>query len=300
MAIRVIDDTKLQNIAVAIQSKDNGGQMTVDQMAGRIEAIPEGIDMTVTDNQIKMLVYIHPAIRHCYVNFVQTVANDVEVGWGDGTAVDSSPSIGNGHYSCAVISHNYNSDGLRIITLTAKQGILHALDTSVGFIMFAGAPISTVDGDTFPNNYYRNAIVGIAFGENTYGKVECCSALLFIYGLKNVSGAYNPSLSNLTLSSNIMEMPLLMETNIRNIIIPSAIRTFRSNCLRNCTFLKIVDFTYYSISELSQCVFGSNMFTNTTNNGLIILFKDQETADYAKTITNLSTWSRYIKYVGEV
>ena len=42
MAIRVIDDTKLQNIAVAIQSKDNGGQMTVDEMPGRIEAIPTG------------------------------------------------------------------------------------------------------------------------------------------------------------------------------------------------------------------------------------------------------------------
>lgn len=40
MATRVIDDTKLQNIAVAIQSKDNGGQMTVDEMAGRIEEIP--------------------------------------------------------------------------------------------------------------------------------------------------------------------------------------------------------------------------------------------------------------------
>ena len=40
MAIRVIDDTKLQNIAVAIQSKDNGGQMTVDEMAGRIALLP--------------------------------------------------------------------------------------------------------------------------------------------------------------------------------------------------------------------------------------------------------------------
>ena len=39
MAIRVIDDTKLQNIAVAIQSKDNGGQMTVEEMAGRIDDI---------------------------------------------------------------------------------------------------------------------------------------------------------------------------------------------------------------------------------------------------------------------
>ena len=40
MAIRIIDDTKLQNIAVAIQSKDNGGQMTVDEMAGRIALLP--------------------------------------------------------------------------------------------------------------------------------------------------------------------------------------------------------------------------------------------------------------------
>ena len=40
MAIRVIDDTKLQNIAVAIQSKDNGGQMTVEEMPGRIALLP--------------------------------------------------------------------------------------------------------------------------------------------------------------------------------------------------------------------------------------------------------------------
>ena len=40
MATRVIDDVKLQNIAVAIQSKDNGGQMTVDEMPTRIENIP--------------------------------------------------------------------------------------------------------------------------------------------------------------------------------------------------------------------------------------------------------------------
>lgn len=40
MAMRVIDDSDLQNIAVAIQSKDNGSQMTVKEMRGRIENIP--------------------------------------------------------------------------------------------------------------------------------------------------------------------------------------------------------------------------------------------------------------------
>ena len=42
MATRVIDDSKLNAIAVAIQTKDNGGQMTVDEMPTRIENIPTG------------------------------------------------------------------------------------------------------------------------------------------------------------------------------------------------------------------------------------------------------------------
>ena len=43
MATRVIDDTKLNNIAVAIQAKDSGGQMTVDEMPTRIANIPSGV-----------------------------------------------------------------------------------------------------------------------------------------------------------------------------------------------------------------------------------------------------------------
>ena len=42
MATRVIDDTKLNNIAVAIQAKDGGGQMTIDEMPTRIANIPTG------------------------------------------------------------------------------------------------------------------------------------------------------------------------------------------------------------------------------------------------------------------
>ena len=42
MATRVIDDSKLQDIAVAIQGKDGGGQMTVDEMPTRIAEIPTG------------------------------------------------------------------------------------------------------------------------------------------------------------------------------------------------------------------------------------------------------------------
>lgn len=56
MATRVIDDSKLQNIAVAIQAKDSGGQMTVDEMPTRIANIPSGgatlIPKTITENGV--------------------------------------------------------------------------------------------------------------------------------------------------------------------------------------------------------------------------------------------------------
>ena len=51
MATRVIDDNKLNNIATAIQAKDNGGVMTVDEMPARIAAIPSQ-DMTLINSLI--------------------------------------------------------------------------------------------------------------------------------------------------------------------------------------------------------------------------------------------------------
>lgn len=56
MATRVIDDTKLNDIAIAIQAKDSGGQMTVDEMPTRIASIPSGggtlIPKTITQNGV--------------------------------------------------------------------------------------------------------------------------------------------------------------------------------------------------------------------------------------------------------
>ena len=69
MATRVIDDSKLQAIAVAVQGKDNGGVMTVDEMPTRIAAIPSQ-DMTLINSLIdRSIISIE-----CDVT---SVANDV-------------------------------------------------------------------------------------------------------------------------------------------------------------------------------------------------------------------------------
>lgn len=51
MAIKIIDDTILQDIAVSIQSKDGGGKMEATEMAERIDAIPSQ-DNTVLNSLI--------------------------------------------------------------------------------------------------------------------------------------------------------------------------------------------------------------------------------------------------------
>jgi len=64
MAIRVIDDSKLQSIAVAIQGKGGGGQMTVDEMPGRIDALPTGgttVKKAVNFYTFKGLAYSYTA-----------------------------------------------------------------------------------------------------------------------------------------------------------------------------------------------------------------------------------------------
>lgn len=64
MATRVIDDSKLQNIAVAIQGKDNGGQMTVDEMPGRITSgmVSRSIVNEILGHTVEDLININPSI----------------------------------------------------------------------------------------------------------------------------------------------------------------------------------------------------------------------------------------------
>ena len=61
MAIRVIDDSKLQDIAVAIQGKDGGGQMTVDEMPGRIDALPSS---TPTQKKVNFYTFRNLAFSY--------------------------------------------------------------------------------------------------------------------------------------------------------------------------------------------------------------------------------------------
>ena len=122
MATRIIDDTKLQNIAVAIQAKDNGGQMTVDEMPGRIENIPSGsdFDMTVTDNQVKMVIEVDDYDLSLWTRFGIGDNGAVAVYWGDG-AVENFVGDTNLEHA-PQRKHNYQRKGRYLVTETVENG----------------------------------------------------------------------------------------------------------------------------------------------------------------------------------
>lgn len=87
MAIRVIDDSKLQDIAVAIQGKDGGGTMTVDQMPTRIEqnlqskaVLDSVIDGSITSIESDVTIVRNNAFRECNKIVTVNFPHAIEIG----------------------------------------------------------------------------------------------------------------------------------------------------------------------------------------------------------------------------
>ena len=168
MATRVIDDTKLQSIAVAIQSKDNGGQMTVDEMPGRIEAIPtgSGFDMTVTANQVKMIIEVFDFDLSFWTRFGIDGDGDgtVTVDWGDGTT-DTYSEEWILEYA-PQRKHNYQDAGKYLVTLTVANGTIIIGSINGNSTLSEGELSVYYNNNDALRRMYNYKIKELAFGAN--------------------------------------------------------------------------------------------------------------------------------------
>ena len=91
MAIRVIDDSKLQNIAVAIQGKDGGGTMTVDEMPTRIAVIPTRDNTTLNSLIDRSITSIeNDEVTSIGVSAFHNCSNLTSVSFPNATSIDNS------------------------------------------------------------------------------------------------------------------------------------------------------------------------------------------------------------------
>lgn len=105
--------------------------------------------------------------------------------------------------------------------------------------------------------------------------------------------------------TSIPETRFNNKTKLKNIVFPSTITTIPNSAFTGCTAMEKYDFTSISLvdngdgTKTFPITFGTDVFLNIPTT-CSILFKDKETADAAKAIENLSSYTDYIHYVGEM
>lgn len=305
MATRVIDDTKLQNIAVAIQAKDNGGQMTVDEMAGRIEAMPTGsdFDMTVTDNQVKMIIDVFDFDLSFWTRFGIDGDGTVTVDWGDGTVDEFTSEEVLLEYA-PQRKHSYQKAGKYLVVLTISDRIL-----SIGSINnYCTLSEGELSGNNINQNdeirrVYNYKLKEISIGDHVtvWGGLRNVPFLKIHtdinYWLFGTSTDYIKIKNGFT----VFDEYSFAGVYAYKIKIPSSVTTFSSYSFANSK-IRIIDFTDISLNENNELPItfvDANVFRNISSN-TILLFATQEIAEVAKTTTNLSQLASQIKYVGEV
>lgn len=302
MAIRVIDDSKLNAIAVAIQSKDNGGQMTVDEMAGRIEAIPTGsdFDMTVADNQVKMVIEVNDYDLSFWTRFGISGGGTVTVDWGDRT-VESFTGDTSLEYATQR-KHDYQEAGKYLITETVSNGTL-----IIGTIN----DISALSEGKIDTNINSQDIVRYMYAIKVK-EISIGNEISVYWGLRSIPFIIIHSDIDFSLFSTGTNFVKIKEgtatigslwfnlTTAYSIKIPSSITLIENNAFAYCR-VRIIDFTDIHLNENNELPF--TVATSTAFQGsqsTIILFATQEIAEVAKVTTNLSQHASRIKYVGEV
>lgn len=302
MATRVIDDTKLQDIAVAIQSKDNGGQMTVDEMAGRIEAIPTGsdFDMTVTANQVKMIIEVFDFDLSFWTRFGIDGGGTVTVDWGDNTTdaytgdaiLDYAPQR----------KHNYQNAEKYLVTLTVSNGTL-IIGSVQGFSTLSEGEISVYYNNNDPLRLmYNYKIKELAFGANVV--VSGLFRIPFVIIHNKITFSMTGTTTNFVeIADGVTTIGeyWFYEVNAYSIKIPSSVTTIANFAFQWCR-VRIIDFTDIQLNKNNELpiTFTSTNIFNNTSASMILLFATQEIAEVAKATTNLSAHASKIKYVGEV
>ena len=303
MAIRIIDDAKLQNIAVAIQAKDNGGQMTVDQMAGRIEAIPTGsnFDMTVTANQVKMVIEVDSFDLSFWTRFRISGGGTVTVNWGDGTSDEFTGYSSSLEAAASQRKHNYNKSGEYLVTETIENGTLTIGSVNDICTLSEGALSTNINSQDAIRKMYNYKLKALAFGDD-----------IIVAGLKQIpyiklfsevwfSMMYS-SVDRIIIKNgvNILKTYWFGGTSAYSIKVPSSVTQIEQYAFSNC-LVRIIDFTDFQLNENNELPFtvlGDGAFRGSYST--ILLFATQEIAEVAKVTTNLSTYASRIKYVGEV
>ena len=294
MATRVIDDTKLQNIAVAIQGKDSGGTMTVDEMPTRIAAIPTGDEVLFSSygRQYTRTVEIPDGVTTLGEYAFQGCTGLTEI-----TLPDSLTNIGqNVFYGCTGLTNITFPDSLTTINSSAFQNCTGLTGitlpdslTTIKTNAFGGCTslteIDLKNVTTFSGNYH----------------FQSCSSLRKVIGKKVTSTAhsfYGCSVLGTAILSNVSTIgqnTFLAAYGLKNVDCRNVDRIVQG-AFEKCSRLNLIDLTSRATPTTLDTTIA---FNNTNNTWIAVVANDTIKSDF-QNATNWSTFASHFRTIAEV
>ena len=271
MATRVIDDTKLQNIAVAIQGKDSGGTMTVDEMPTRIAAIPTGDEVLFSSEgrQYTRTVEIPNNVTTLGDYAFNGCTGLTNITFPDSLTTINQSAFGN----CTGLTNITFPDSLTTINQSAFGGCTGLTE------------IDLKNVTTFlQSNHFQN-----------------CSSLRKVIGKKVTStlhSFYNcPVLETAILSnvSTIGQNTFLAATSLENVDCRN-VNKIAMGAFQNCSRLSLIDLTSRATPTTLDNI---NAFYNTNSTWIAVVADDSIKSDF-QNATNWSTFASHFRTIAEV
>ncbi len=272
MATRVIDDTKLQNIAAAIQGKDSGGVMTVDEMPARIAAIPTGDEVLFSSNgrQYTRTVEIPDG-----VTTLGNYAFNGCTGLTEITLPDSLTTINQNAFSgCTGLTEITLPDSLT----TIKQS---AFSDCTGLTEIDLNNVTTLDSNF---HFTRCSSLRKAVGK----KAVTVSASCFYY-CASLKTAIFP------VATTINQNTFLVANSLENVDCRNVDRIVQG-AFQNCSRLSLIDLTSRATPTTLE---NTGAFSSTNNTWIAVVANDTIKSDF-QNATNWSTFASHFRTIAEV
>ena len=306
-------NTDIVNARAAITTM--GGTVTSgggsSQLAADIATIPSGgFDMSVTDNQLKMLVEIPEFDKSINISFLQSVAYGCTIDWGDGTDETSSSKVGGDVYTATVYGHSYSTSGAKIITITANSGTITVFGNYAPGSRLIASPYGVANDANLGKlaNAYHNMLKQLEVGDNIILGYEALTNFptIMVNRLPNtdgvIAGCGNTGfLGEIVIPEGVTTVGgyCFSGSSFRSVKLPSTLTSIGQYAFNGCQGCAIYDFTAIALSGSD---FPITIFSNSFNgihSKQKIVFATKEVADAAKAATNWASLANYITYIGE-
>ncbi len=210
-----------------------GWNWTLAEIKEYADKLEVGANYTTSDGKTRIYIDVPSnefALKYIEINFAQTVANGVEIDWGDGSTIETMS--GSGTSTIIAAKHTYSEGGEYLVTLNCISGTMSLGANSTG---------KSITGSNAQS--FSKWINKVYVGNN-------------VTGLSNGTFTYNYNLTEISIPNTVTSFgsTLFQSTGIEGFVFPKGITSIGSTMFQHSNRLKYVSLPS-TVTSLNTYVF---------------------------------------------